>query len=96
MQPAVDPRAVFNILDLSLRDGKKAVAELEKTQSTQDPYMFFGLMVSQALKKLEWKPNGKKERKLVQELAKIDMQMKSTAYEPWMLVKSFLLRAATL
>ena len=96
LNASVDMRAVFNIYDLALRDGAKAVAELEKIEKTQDPYMFFGLMVSQALKKLEWRPNGAKERNVLRELAAVDMQMKSTAVEPWKLVKSFLLRATTL
>lgn len=96
LNASVDMRAVFNIYDLALRDGAKAVAELEKIEKTQDPYMFFGLMVSQALKKLEWRPNGAKERNVLRELAAVDMQMKSTAVEPWKLVKSFLLRVTTL
>ena len=92
----VDMRAVFNIYDMALRDGTRAVAELAKIESEQDPYMFFGLMVSQAIKKLEWRPDGVREKRILKELAKVDMQMKSTAVEPWMLAKSFLLRAATL
>ena len=91
-----DMKAVFDIYNIALRDGVKAVRELEKIESEQDPYMFFGLMVSQALKKLEWKPNGVRERRVLKELATVDMQMKSTAVEPWMLVKSFLLRAKTI
>ena len=92
----VDMRAVFNIYDMALRDGARAVAELAKIENEQDPYMFFGLMVSQAIKKLEWRSNGAREKRVLKELAKVDMQMKSTVVEPWMLVKSFLLRAATL
>ena len=92
----VDMKVVFDIYNMALRDGSRAVKELEKIESKQDPYMFFGLMVSQAVKKLEWKPSGAKEKKILKELAKVDMQMKSTAVEPWMLVKSFLLRVATL
>lgn len=96
LREPVDMKAVFNIYDVALRDGARAVAELTKIEATQDPYMFFGLMVSQALKKLEWRPNGAKEKRVLKELATVDMQMKSTAVEPWMLVKSFLLRVATL
>lgn len=95
-QEPVNMRAVFDIYNMALRDGPRAVAELTKIESKQDPYMFFGLMVSQALKKLEWKPNGAKEKRMLKELSAVDMQMKSTAVEPWTLVKSFLLRAATL
>lgn len=92
----VDMKAVFDIYNIALRDGTKAVKELEKIESKQDPYMFFGLMVSQALKKLEWVPNGVREKRILKELSRVDMQMKSTAVEPWMLVKSFLLRAKTI
>ena len=96
LAPEVDTRAVFGIYDLALRDGARAIRELEKIEAEQDPYMFFGLMVTQALKKLEWRPNGAKEKRALRELAKVDIQMKSTAVEPWMLVKSFLARLAWL
>lgn len=86
-----EARAVFNILDTALRDGKAAVGMVEKIELEQDPYMFFGLMVTQALKKFEQSGGGRRERRLVKELARVDMQMKSTSVEPWMLVKGFLL-----
>ncbi|MBR3319270.1 hypothetical protein IKG06_02055 [Candidatus Saccharibacteria bacterium] len=92
----VDTKAVFNIYDMALRDGEGAVKELSKIEGAQDPYMFFGLMVSQALKRLEWRPQGIKEKRILKELANVDIQMKSTAVEPWILVKSFLIRLATL
>ena len=88
----IDTNAVFNIFDIALRDGARAVKELEKIESSQDPYMFFGLMVSQALKKFEWRTNGIKEKRVLKELSRIDIQMKTTAVEPWLLIKSFLLR----
>lgn len=95
-QEPVDMKQVFDIYNIALRDGVKAVTELAKIESKQDPYMFFGLMVSQALKKLEWKPNGVKEKKVLKELSVVDMQMKSTGVDPWMLVKSFLLRVSAI
>ena len=91
----VDMKTVFNIYDIALRDGERAVKELGKIEQAQDPYMFFGLFVSQALRKLEWRPQGIKEKRILRELATVDMQMKSTAVEPWMLIKAFLLRLAT-
>ena len=91
-----DPRAVFQIYDVALRDGARAVKELEKIEAEQEPYMFFGLLVSQALKRLEWRPNGEKERRVLKELAEVDMKMKTTAVEPWLLVKSFLTRLSLL
>lgn len=88
----VDPRAVFNVYDLAFKDGRKAVLELEKIEASQDPYMFFGLLVSQALKRLEWKPKGTKEKRVLKELSRVDMLMKSSSVEPWILIKGFLLR----
>lgn len=91
----VDMRAVFNIYDTALVDGERAVKMLTELQDKQDPYMFFGLLVSQAIKKYEWR-QGAKERRVLKELSQIDMQMKTTAYEPWLLIKSFLLRVKTI
>ena len=88
-------RAVFNIYDTALVNGERAVKELEKIQDKQDPYMFFGLLISQAIKKFEWR-QGAKERRILLELSKVDMQMKTTAYDPWFLIKSFLLRVKTI
>ena len=88
-------RKVFSIYDAALVDGKQAVKLLEEIESEQDPYMFFGLLVSQAIKKFEWR-QGMKEKRVLQELSKVDMQMKTTAVEPWLLIKSFLLRVKTI
>lgn len=82
---------VFGILDLALKDGVRAVKEVEKIEIGQDPYMFLGLLVTQALKKFELR-NGAKERRILKMLAELDIQMKTTVMEPWMLVKGFLLR----
>lgn len=87
-----EEKLVFNILDTALRNGEKAVKMVEQIELKQDPYMFFGLMVTQALKKYEFSRAGAKEQRLVKELAKLDMQMKSSSIEAWTLVKSFLLR----
>lgn len=88
-----EAKAVFNILDAALRNGAQAVKMVEQIQENQDPYMFFGLMVTQALKKFEVR-QGRKERELLQLLSELDMQMKTTVIEPWDLVKSFLLRVS--
>lgn len=91
-----DPKAVFGIYDIALRNGKQAIDALEEIQAEQDPYMFFGLMVTQAMKRLEWKSEGAKERRAIKLLADIDMKMKTTAIEPWLLIKSFLARLSSL
>lgn len=90
LQKPPEAGLVFSILDTALRDGTEAVRMVEKIELTQDPYMFFGLMVTQALKKFEAQ-NGVLERKILKKLAQLDIQMKTTAVEPWTLVKAFLL-----
>ncbi len=88
-----EERLVFNILDTALVDGPRAVKMVEQIELTQDPYMFFGLMVTQALKKFEATRGGAREQMLIKMLAELDVQMKSSSnIEPWVLVKSFLLR----
>lgn len=82
---------VFNIFDTALRDGPAAVKMCSQIELTQEPYMFFGLMVTQALKKYSAR-QGVRERRILKQLAELDMQMKTTSIEPWTLVKSFLLR----
>lgn len=91
----VDMRKVFGIYDAALVNGARAIKLLEEIEDEQDPYMFFGLLVSQAIKKFEWR-QGTKERKVLKELSKIDIQMKTTTVEPWSLIKSFLLRLKTI
>ena len=86
-----EAKLVFDILDTALRDGARAVKLVEQIELNQDPYMFFGLMVTQALKKFETR-QGTRERRLLRALSELDMQMKTTSVEPWLLVKSFLLR----
>lgn len=93
--PQIDMKKVFNIYDVALSDGERAVKILEEIEAQQDPYMFFGLLVSQAIKKFEWK-QGDKEKRVLKELSKVDMQMKTTAVEPWLLIKSFLIRLKTI
>ena len=88
-------RLVFDIYRTAKRDGKKAVAMLEKIKSEEDPVMFCGLMVSQALKDYKAHP-GAKEKRVLKELSELDLNMKSTSLQPWMLVQGFLLRLSLL
>lgn len=90
-----EAKLVFGILETAMRDGERAVRMVEQIELMQDPYMFFGLMVTQALKRFEGR-QGIRERQMIKELAKLDLQMKTTALDPWLLVKSFLLRVGQL
>lgn len=91
----VNFNAVFDIYRIAKRDGAKAVAELKKIEPEQDPMMFFGLLVSQALKDYAARP-GVKEKRILKELSLVDMQMKSSAVEPWLLIEGLLVRMRTL
>lgn len=90
-----DPNAgvVFDIYRTAKRDGKKAVEMAEKIKETQDPMMFLGLMVTQAVKDYQMR-QGPKEKKALKELSELDMELKSSAVQPWLLIEAFLLRLA--
>lgn len=86
---------VFDIYRTAKRDGKKAVKMLESIENEQDPYMFLGLLVSQALKDFAMR-QGTKEKRVLVELSKLDLQMKTTSMQPFSLLKSFLLQVSSL
>lgn len=92
LPPKTDFRIVFNIYSTAKRDGKKAVQMLEQIKLDEDPVKFTGLLVSQALKDFQaTRGKGSKEKQILKDLARIDMQMKTTKVDPWLLVESFLL-----
>ena len=86
---------VFDIYRVAKRDGKKAVEMLDKIKQEEDPIRFTGLLVSQALKDYAKNP-GTKEKRALKELSKLDLNLKTTSYSPWLLVSSFLLQVSSL
>lgn len=82
---------VFEIYKVAKKDGMKAVAMLEEIKNEQEPMMFFGLMVSQAIKDFDNHP-GAKEKRALKMLSKLDMDLKSSKLQPWLLIQSFLLQ----
>lgn len=86
---------VFDIYKTAKRDGKKAVEMLEKIKQDEDPIRFTGLLISQALKDYARNP-GTKEKRALKELSKLDIELKTTSYSPWLLVSSFLLQISSL
>ena len=86
---------VFDIYRTAKRDGKKAVQMLEQIENEQDPYMFLGLLVSQVLKDFAAR-QGTKEKRVLQALSKLDIDMKSTSMQPFSLLKAFLLQVSSL
>ena len=85
---------VFDIYNTAKRDGKRAVQMLEKIENEQDPFMFLGLLASQAIKDFEMR-QGTKEKRALRELSKLDNLMKSTSLQPFSLLKSFLLQVSS-
>lgn len=86
---------IFDIYKIAKKDGQKSVEILEKIKSGQDPMMFFGLLVYGALKDFSAR-QGIKEKQILHELSNLDLQMKSTSIDPWLLIESFLLRLSTI
>lgn len=91
-----DKKMVLDVFNVALYNGEKAVKMIEKIENEQDPYMFFGLLATQAISRFEKNPNGQKEKRVLKELSDIDIKMRSTSSQPWLLLKSFLLRVSSL
>ena len=89
-----NPYLVFNIYDMSLKNPKKALEMLEEAKNTEDPYAVVGAFASSAIKNLKSAPNSKRNKKIVKELAKIDILLKTTKYSesPWLPIEAFILR----
>lgn len=94
-EPA-DFRLVFDIYKTAKRDGEQAIKLLRKIKINEDPIQFTGLMISSAIKDFSAHPTGARERKILKELSHLDLNMKSTKIDPWLLVESFLLRLSNL
>ena len=88
-------KKVFDIYAIAKKDGARAVMILDEIKSEEDPIMFCGLMISQALKDYKAHP-GAKEKRALKELSRLDLSLKSTSVQPWLLVQAFLLRLALL
>ena len=88
-------KLAFDIYRIAKVDGPRAIATLAKIKADEDPMMFFGLITSQALRDFNQK-QGIKEKRALSELSKLDLNLKSTSLEPWLLIESFLLRLSSL
>ena len=86
---------VFNIFNTAKRDGKAAVKMLKELEEEQDPYMLVGLFTSQALKDFSMR-QGAKEKRVLEELSKLDLRLKSSTMQPFSLLESFLLQISSL
>ena len=92
---AVDKNLVFDIFETAYRrNGVKAVKMCENIETTNDPFMFIGLMVSQAFKKLEL--GERKAVAVVIILGDLDTATKTTPIDAWTLIKAALLKIANI
>ena len=87
-------KIVFDIYNIAKTDGKKAVTILKDLELNQDPVKFVGLLTFQAIKDFNSR-QGTKERRALKELSKLDILMKTTSFQPWLLIESFLLQVST-
>lgn len=91
----VDAGLVFDIYGVAKRDGARAVEMLEKIKDKQEPMMFLGLMVTQAVRDYTARP-GAKTKKALTRLSELDMQLKGgSKISSWTLISGFLLRLAS-
>lgn len=86
---------IFDIYRVAKKDGPRSLELLAKIKPTEDPIKFTGLLVSQTIKDFSYK-QGSKEKRVLKELSKLDIEMKTTKIDPWLLVESFLLRLSTI
>lgn len=93
----IDRNLAFNIYDTALRDGPRALKMLEQLEQTEDPYRLLGAWSWKALDNFKHHPS-EKEKRALRELSHLDIQLKTTrlSSQPWLLLRSFLLRLSSL
>ncbi|MDO4978972.1 MAG: hypothetical protein Q4E47_02350 [Candidatus Saccharibacteria bacterium] len=89
----VDRFLAFNVFDEAMTNGVRAVKKLRLNETSEEPYMMLGAWASKAQKNYVAKPT-EKNKKILKELAKIDIMLKTTNYssKPWTVLETFLLR----
>ena len=95
LQKSKNFNLVFNIYSTALVNGPKSLQMLDQIEADEDPIRFCGLLISQALKAYRNHP-GAKEKRALKELSQLDLRLKTTSYQPRLLIRSFLLRLSSL
>ena len=90
-----DYKKAIGIFPTAKRDGRKAIAMLEEIKTQEDPIMFFGLLVSSALKDYD-RNQGIKEKRVLRLLSQLDLKIKSSSLDPWLIIESFLIQVSHL
>ncbi len=95
LNPDVDYKKIFNIFSTAKQNGAKAIEMLEDIKNQEDPIMFFGLLVSGAIKDFNTKP-GAKEKKVLRLLSSLDLKIKTSSLDPWLIIESFLAQLSSI
>lgn len=89
-------KKVFDIYNVAKRDGARAVAMYREIEETTAPMALVGLLAGQVIRDYVARP-GAKEKRVLRELSKLDMDLKGeSTLSPSLLVQTFLLRLSSL
>ena len=93
-----DTFLTFRVFDIALKDGRRAVRILREAEAENSPYLTIGAWTKKALDLLVKHPNGEKEKRIIKELAQIDLLLKDTKFSksPWTILESFLIRLSNI
>ena len=95
LNPGADYGKVFNIFSVAKQNGLKAIDMLEEIKNQEDPMMFLGLLASSAIKDFG-RNQGTKEKQVLKLLSRLDLRIKSSSMDPWLLIESFLVQLSRL
>lgn len=96
MPQNTDSKVVFDICNVAKRDGVRAVKMYQEIEETTAPMALVGALAGQAIRDFVAHP-GAKEKRVLRELSKLDMDLKrESTLSPSLLVQTFLLRLSSL
>ncbi len=81
----------YDIFNAVFQDPEKAFRLLKTAEKIEDPYLMFGAWASIAVKNFKTSPTAK-NRKILKELAKTDVLLKTSQYSstPWLVLESLI------
>ncbi len=96
MPQNTNSKVVFDICNVAKRDGARAVKMYQEIEETTAPMALVGALAGQAIRDFVAHP-GAKEKRVLRELSKLDMDLKrESTLSPSLLVQTFLLRLSSL
>ncbi len=96
MPADANAKKIFDIYNVAKRDGARAAKMYREIEETTAPMVLVGLLAGQAIRDYIARP-GAKEKRVLRELSKLDMDLKGkTTLSPSLLVQSFLLWMSSL